>query len=120
MYDEGWNSASAAMKISRPVAGELGDVGVQFIAFVEEREKLEIAREVSGPELDRPGPGPVYHMDPCPAHLFDPAGKFLGATNRRGKEEHSDPCGRKDDGFFPNVAAVLVGQIVGLIDDDEI
>ena len=101
-------------------AGEKLDRRVEITVRIEQRKKLPVLRKVGRTQLDRPGTGTVYYLHAGASDVLDPAGELFGTANRGGKKQDPDPRRSENDRFFPHVAAILVGKIMGLVDDHKI
>ena len=99
---------------------EACDVCVEVAALVEERRESAVGVEERCAKRDGARAGAWDDSAGVAAHLRNPVGELFGAPHGRGEQKHSDARRREYDRFFPDVAAFFVGEVVRLVEHDEV
>ena len=116
----GMEDLPPAAGLDESASRELIDLRIIFACLIEERIQLKIARQIGRTQFDGPRAGAIDHPNARASDFFDPPRKLIRSPDGCGKQKHTYSRRRQDDRLFPNVAAVLVGEVVGFVENDEI
>src|ERR1700753_4136533 len=89
-------------------------------ALVKERRESAVRVEEGRAQRHWSRAGSRDDADARATNFGDPVGELFGSPDGRREQEHTNTRRRQHDGLFPDVAALLVGEVVRLVEHDEV
>jgi hypothetical protein len=99
---------------------QTGNLGIQSSILAQQWQQSLVRQQHCGAQGNGPRSGSRHHSAAHAAYFSNPGGNLISVAYRCRQQQQPDARRRQDDRLLPNVTAILIPQIVGFVEHNEI
>src|SRR6266404_1677380 len=96
------------------------DLRIQLSVLIQQRQQSLVRQQHRRAQRDRACARSCYHSTAHAAHFFNPGRELIGVADCRRQQQQPNTRRRQNDRLLPNVTAIFIGEIMCLVEHDQV